>query len=269
MEAPRTTTYLLGTDPAELARLDRQAAFIDGPTRLLLQSVGIAPGLRVLDLGTGPGHVARLLGELVGPRGAVVGIDRSPDLLTLARHRTADSHIEFVEGDVTTWRAPERFDAIVGRLVLFHLADPIAAVRHHLENLRPGGVFAAIDFDVLSPLTVPAVPLADEAIRWVIEAFAAGGASPRIGARLGVILARAGVRDVKTFGVQQYVAPHDPTSAALIAGVVHSLAGAIVQHGIASAEQVAAVTPERLAEEIARADAAVLPPTVAGAWGRC
>jgi cyclopropane fatty-acyl-phospholipid synthase-like methyltransferase len=45
--------YVLGSDPQELARLDRQAAFIEAPTRLLLQAAGLAPGMRVLDLGTG------------------------------------------------------------------------------------------------------------------------------------------------------------------------------------------------------------------------
>src|SRR5947209_17936439 len=49
--------YVLGSDDLELARLDRQAAFIGPATQLLLKAAGITPGLRVLDLGTGLGHV--------------------------------------------------------------------------------------------------------------------------------------------------------------------------------------------------------------------
>src|SRR5262252_421615 len=175
-------TYVLGSDPQELGRLDRQAAFIEPPTRLLLQAAGIAPGMRVLDLGTGLGHVARIAAELVGPGGSIVGVDRSVQALTVARQRVdaaGETRVSFVEGDVSRWRADEPYDAIVGRLVLFHLADPVAAVRHHLENLRPGGLFVALDFDIGGARAVPPVAVADEPIRWVMQAFSAAGASPR------------------------------------------------------------------------------------------
>jgi len=72
--------YILGNHPEELARLDRQAAAIDRPTRLLLQAAGLAPGASVVDLGTGLGHVAQIAGELVGPTGSVLGIDRSAEV---------------------------------------------------------------------------------------------------------------------------------------------------------------------------------------------
>ena len=269
---PPTNTYVLGNDPAELARLDRQAAAIERATRVLLGTAGITPGARVLDLGTGLGHVARLVSELVGPHGSVVGIDRSRDALAVARHRAEAAgleHLSFIEGDVTGWRAPQPFDAIVGRLVLFHLPDPAAAVRHHLQNLRPGGRFVAIDFDIGSARAEPAVTLVAECLRWVCDAFSSVGASPRIGARLGPILAEGGLQNVTTFGIQPYLPPGDPAAAALLGGVVRSLAKTIVQHGIATAEALGIDTLEaRIAAAMQRADAVLLTPTVAGAWGQ-
>ena len=122
-QPPKETDYVLGSEPPELVRLDRQAAWLEPATRLLLRQAGIAPGMRVLDLGTGLGHVARLAGELVGHQGAVVGIDRSGPALAAARQRTeaaGASHVSFIESDVSTWRSTEPFDAIVGRLLLFH-----------------------------------------------------------------------------------------------------------------------------------------------------
>ena len=121
--------YVLGNQAEELDRLDHQASVIERPTRLLLQAAGLAPGMRVLDLGTGLGHVARLAGELVGPGGSVLGIDRSGEALTAARQRSQHAgatHVTFVEGDTCAWRASEPFDAIVARLLLFHVADPVA-----------------------------------------------------------------------------------------------------------------------------------------------
>jgi ubiquinone/menaquinone biosynthesis C-methylase UbiE len=270
--AQRDEAYVLGNDPDEMDRLDRQSASIERPTRLLLQAAGIGRGMRVLDLGTGLGHVARLAGELVGPEGSVVGIDASSAALDVARRRAEDAgerHVSFIEADVRSWRAAEPFDAIVGRLILFHLSDPATVVRHHAQNLRPGGRFMAIDFDLGGARTEPAIPLADEILGWVTRAFEAAGASPSIGARLGPILAQAGLREVTTFGVQGYLQPGDPMAARLLAGVARSLAGAIVTHGIATVDQLGIESLEgRIAESLKRADAVLLPPTVAGAWGR-
>jgi SAM-dependent methyltransferase len=269
---PPRNPYVLGSDEQELTRLDRQAAFIGPATQLLLQAAGLSTGQRVLDLGTGLGHVARLAGGLVGPTGSVVGVDRAAQPLAVARQRVeaaGEAHISFVEGDVVTWRGGAPFDAVVGRLVLFHLVDPVMAVRHHLQNLRVNGLFVAIDFDIGGMRTEPPVAMVDAGTEWVIQAFSAAGASPMIGARLGTILTRAGLDHVKTFGVQAYIPPRDPTGAALFAGVVRSLAGEITRRGIATAAELDIDTLEqRIAGELERNDAVLLPPTVVGAWGR-
>jgi SAM-dependent methyltransferase len=268
----REHTYVLGSDPQELVRLDHQAAWLEPATRLLLGAAGIGAGLRVLDLGTGLGHVARLAGQLVGPTGSVVGLDRAVQALAVARQRVeaaGERHVSFVEGDVGRWRGDERFDAVVGRLVLFHLADPVTAVRHHVESLAAGGLFVAIDFDLGGARAEPRVGLIGDALGWVVRAFRAGGASPMIGARLGPILEQAGLDDVKTFGVQGYLPPHDPAGPALVAGVVRSLADVITRHGIATVEELGLATLERrIADELRREQAVLLPPTVVGAWGR-
>jgi len=269
VEAGRT--YVLGNEPPELARIDRQAASIEQPTRIVLQAAGITRGLRVLDLGTGLGHVARLAGELVGPEGAVVGVDQSGDALAVARRRTNESgatNVSFIEADVRSWRSESPFDAVVERLLLFHMADPVQVVQHHCRHLRAGGLFVAVDFDIGASRTEPHVQLADDALSWVMQAFTAAGASPRIGARLAMILGAAGLQDVATFGVQSYAPPHDPAAAALLAAVVRSLAPTITARGIATAEQIGIETLEqRIADELKRADAVLLLPTVAGAWG--
>jgi len=271
MDSTRKPDYVLGNAPDELTRLDRQAAAIGPATRLLLQAAGIGPGMRVLDLGTGLGHVARMISELVGPGGAVVGVERSGEALAVARERTEQAgatNVSFLEGDITSWRGAQPFDAIVERLVLFHAADPVTVVRHHRQNLRPEGLFVAIDFDIGAARSEPPLPLIADAVRWIVAAFSAGGASPRIGARLGVILEQAGLKNVTTFGVQPYMPPHNPSSANLISSVVRSLAPAILQHGIATAEEMDLPTLEqRIAQEVQRANAVVLMPAVAGAWG--
>ena len=111
--------YVLGSGAEELARLDAQAASIERPTRHLLQSAGLTTGMRVPDLGTGLGHVARLAGEIVGPTGSVVGIDRSADVLAAARERTAQAgmtQVALVEGNAIEWRRASSI-SVAGRIV--------------------------------------------------------------------------------------------------------------------------------------------------------
>ena len=271
-QSKREQTYVLGNAPDELARLDRQAAFIGPSSRLLLQSAGIRSGMRVLDLGTGLGHVARIIGELVGPAGAVVGIDRSGEALAVARERTqsaGQTHVSFTEADIASWYGTPPFDAVVERLVLFHMPDPAAVVRHYRQSLRADGLFVAIDYDIGACRAEPRVPFIEDVIGWVCDAFSAAGASPRIGARLALILEQAGLQDVTTVGVQAYVPSHSRAGANLLAGVVRSLSTAIIQHRIATAEELdLPALEDRIADELRRADAVMLPPTVVGAWGR-
>jgi protein-L-isoaspartate O-methyltransferase len=83
--------YALGSERPEIARLDGQAALYSEPTLHLLRSAGIGPGMRVLDLGTGLGHVAQLVADLVGPEGEVIGVDAEPALLEVAKSRSRDA----------------------------------------------------------------------------------------------------------------------------------------------------------------------------------
>jgi ubiquinone/menaquinone biosynthesis C-methylase UbiE len=112
-------------------------------TRRLFREAGLLPGMRVLDVGCGSGDVTLLAGELVGPTGAVVGIDRAPAAIVRAKARAESqrvSNVQFVEGDPTLTRFDEGFDAIVGRLILMYYPDPIDALRRLLAHLRPGGI---------------------------------------------------------------------------------------------------------------------------------
>ena len=70
-----TMSYPFADRVAEDERLFAQGQVFDPLTRRLLEQAGLMPGMRVLDLGSGAGNVARLAAELVGPHGAVVGVN--------------------------------------------------------------------------------------------------------------------------------------------------------------------------------------------------
>lgn len=264
--------YVLGSEAAEVARLEQQAQSIAQPTMALLQAAGIRPGMRVLDLGTGLGHVSLLLAGLVGPTGEVVGIDQDARMLEHAEERRAAAgagNVRYVEADVRGFRDDEPFDAVVERLVLFHLPDAVDVVRHYAEALRPGGVFVAIDFDVGAARGEPSTPLLVDAVRWILAAFRAARADPTIGTRLAPLLREAGLEDVAGFGIQGYVPPDDPRGPTMVAGVVRSLAPQLIASGIASEGELGLDTLEaRIRAEVAEHQSTLLMPTVAGAFGR-
>ncbi len=264
--------YALGSAEREQQRLDRQAAQIAPATQLLLRAAGIGPGMRVLDLGAGLGHVSLMVGEMVGPAGSVVALERDPAMLAAAEGRAqaaGATNVSFVEADALVWHAHDQFDAVVTRLLLFHLPDPVAAVRHHLDALRPGGTFVAIDFDVAAARTEPSVRIIEDCMEWILRAFRAGGMHPTIGTRLGPILTEAGAGDVTWLGIQGYLEPGHPGGPPMVAGIVGTLSPIMFNAGIVTPEELDLDTlEERIAGELADAGAAVLPPTVVGAWGQ-
>jgi len=110
---------------------------------------GIKPGLRVLDLGCGPGKTTAILHDLVEPGGSVVGVDYSAERIAHARTNHGGPGIEFVEHDLTKpLEGLGLFDIIWVRFVLeyFRKESP-EIVRHLRELLKPGGYLCLIDLD--------------------------------------------------------------------------------------------------------------------------
>jgi len=263
-------TYALGWDDPEIARLDAQAEFLGPPTRVLLQASGLEPGMRVLDLGTGLGHVARAVSEVVGPEGEVVGLDASERMLEVAASRTdTPPNLRFVQGDVTAWQDDEPFDAVVGRLILFHVPDPVATLRHHLAGVRRGGRVVVLDYDIGALRAEPPDRLTPRVTEIILAAFRAAGADPTIGSRLRTHLEAAGLVDVAGFGTAQYLPHDDPLGPAMAAGVIRSLTPVILRHDLATPEEVdQASLAGRIADSLTEHRSMLVPPMLVGAWGR-
>src|SRR2546422_11760618 len=99
-----TSDYALGNTDAEHERLIRQAARVAPTTERLFREAGIGPGQRVLDIGSGVGDVAMLAARLVGPLGKVVGVERDPKSIAMARARVTEvglHNVRFFQSDVS------------------------------------------------------------------------------------------------------------------------------------------------------------------------
>lgn len=134
---------------AESVRFDRAAHFYDATrgfppgveddvARFLLETGGIGPGSRILEIGVGTGRIALPLARL----GATVhGVDLSRPMLEQLRGRRRDESVHLALGDAT--RLPFRdasFDAAVA-VHVFHLIPAWREVLAELSRtLRPGAV---------------------------------------------------------------------------------------------------------------------------------
>lgn len=195
---PRNGDYMMGRTEAEYERLRRQARLLEPATRRVLESTGIGPGMSCVDIGCGPGEVMRLMGELVGPSGRVVGVDLDAPLgaQALAMLRaTGHSTFEFIEGDASVMGEPPggHFDLAYARLVLIHSQDPVHLLRRMYGWLRPGGCLVVQDFD-LKGLNVESAGEAGREFRRVaVGVFEATGRDPEAGQNLPYYFRAAGL----------------------------------------------------------------------------
>ncbi len=90
------STYVLGHDDVEVQRLLLQGRLYDDYTEHALRLAGLRPGMRVLDVGCGPGDVSFIAARLVGPTGTVLGVDAAPEMIELARARAAEQGLSAV-----------------------------------------------------------------------------------------------------------------------------------------------------------------------------
>jgi SAM-dependent methyltransferase len=191
--------YPFQSSADERLRLIAQAELVAPLTERLFERAGIAPGMRVLDIGSGSGDVAFLAARRVGTEGSVVGADRDPAQVAFAEQRARAkglTNVRFVVGDFRAIELDASVDAIVGRLVLMYAADPLDALRRALRHLRPGGVIAlqesVIDYE--GPVLVePPGCLAARAVEWFRAGFRHAGVQPRMGMRLHGLMRSAGL----------------------------------------------------------------------------
>jgi len=267
---PSGSAYMLGDEEHELARLTEQARFIGELTRDVLVRAGIKSGMRVLDVGCGPGDVSLLAAELVGPNGSVVAIDRSEDALQLARRRAVAAgvhNIEFKTGDLLDFVAEPPLDALIGRLVLMYFSEPARVLRALLRSVKPGGVVVFHEFDMERAESHPPCATWDAAMQRLIDVFRHLRAEPRMGLKLSSTFAAAGLPAPEMILAARVESGAVTVPLEQVAGLTRTLLPVMLASGIASAEEVGIDTlVTRMRAEVAACGATLLSPAFIGAW---
>lgn len=267
-----TTPVYLFDRQREERRLIAQSRLFDPLTERLFRTAGVSPGMRVLDLGCGVGDTAILASRIVGSQGSVMGIDISPEPLEVARRRVRAAglnNVLFVETEAgSPVLAGEKFDAIVGRLILMYINDAAAVVRTSATMLRPGGILCFHEVDATFDPCFPPLPLWSEARQRFLAAAQAAGVDMRMGLRLHQILSAAGVQQPEC--ALEAVVKGGPLAPVFAWADVYASMAPLVEHfGIASIEEFEASTrADRLLREVLSNNAVVISPLLIGAWGQ-
>jgi SAM-dependent methyltransferase len=129
-----------------LAQADRLEATIAPVLEPLFDHAGLRLGERVLDIGCGRGATTRVAASLVGPTGAVSGIDVSPELIAEASIARRGDGAE--DGASIDWIAADAqrielgsnvFDAVISRFGVMFFDDPVEAFGNFRQATRRGG----------------------------------------------------------------------------------------------------------------------------------
>jgi ubiquinone/menaquinone biosynthesis C-methylase UbiE len=262
----------------EHERLSRQADWYEPFTRRLLARAGVEPGMRVLDVGCGPGDVSFLAAELVGRDGRVVGVERDEQALATARRRAVElghENVELMHGDFRDVELPGGpFDAVVGRLVLMYQGDPTAAVASVARHVRPGGVviFAemSIHLDSFLPKRAlaswPPTPASEQLNEWIHATHIKLGTQWDMGMRLPATFAEAGLLPNPYLDSEVAIGVGEEAIRRIV-DLTRSFLPAVLATGVATEEEIDIDTlPDRLRADTGPVGRVTFWPTVVGAF---
>ncbi|MGH9083938.1 MAG: methyltransferase domain-containing protein, partial [Acidimicrobiales bacterium] len=153
------------------ARLGYHAEVVDAlPDRAVESFAGVGNpfsvgspqvGQRIVDFGSGGGFDCFVGASAVGPTGAVIGVDMTPEMLAKARATAAAldlDHVEFREGLLEAVPVPDGWaDLVISNGVINLCADKAVVFAEAFRVLRPGGAIQFADIANGKPLPEAAV----------------------------------------------------------------------------------------------------------------
>jgi ubiquinone/menaquinone biosynthesis C-methylase UbiE len=143
----------------------------------------LRPGMRLLDVGCGPGSITGGLARRVAP-GETIGIDASQSVIETARSLAdpASTNLTFEVGSIYESRfAPESFDAVFAHQVLQHLRRPVDALAQMRNLVKPGGIVGVRDVDWGSMIFYPENEGMRRFLRMYYELARRNGGEPNAG----------------------------------------------------------------------------------------
>jgi len=211
-----------------------------------LRKAGLCEGMRCLDAGCGNGETTLRLLSILGPSGAVTGLDFDAEVIGIAQaaaQKTA-RNAHFDVWDIQSDPLPKTgaYDFAYARFLLSHLTDPQRAIQTLLQALRPGGVLAIEDVDFRGHFSYPACRAFDRYVELYEATGRRRGTDPLIGPRLHGMLVDAGLKEVGLNVVSPTFCDGEGKRMALL--TLKNIRGSVSDAGLASKAEIAQTVDE-------------------------
>ncbi|MEU6658684.1 methyltransferase domain-containing protein [Streptomyces sp. NPDC046821] len=162
-------------------------------------------------------------------------------------------------------------DAVIGRLVLGHVPDPVTALRRLSRLVRPGGLIVFQDFDNFPLRVEPHIPLTGAVLQAIAAALTVNGSSLGTGVRLHGLFRRAGLAVPGLSATAPMGGAEHDTVLPLVAQTYRALSQAALPGNADAGDRVATIGDidtllNRMRTEAAETDAVVVMPTAVTAW---
>ncbi len=190
----------IGDPEKEFKRLITQATIGEDIEFAVLDRIGLFDGIRILDLGSGPGVTAMLMAKRL-PSATVIGVEPE-DLLrtkakTLVESQGFAGRCRFLKG--TGNRIPlddGSVDFSYARLLFQHLPNPHEVLAEMRRVTRPGGTVVVLDVDDRTNIVYPAPEGMQAVEKRITEAQLAAGGDRHVGRKLHGYMHEVGLQDV-------------------------------------------------------------------------
>lgn len=161
-------------------------------------------GFNVLDCGCGVGSITLDLAELVAP-GNVIGVDMDEGQLEIARANAKErglTNVAFEQGNIYQLRFDSgTFDAVLAHTLLYHLSDPLTALKALRKVLKPAGIAAVSDDDFNTLTFSPDHPFAKRITEIWKNVVLFHGGNPFYSRNLRSLMLEAGFARTEGFAV--------------------------------------------------------------------
>lgn len=181
--------YIIKTGKEDEERLDALGKVYEKSTEEFLVSSGLKEGMHAADFGCGIGNTTRLISEVVGKKGKVIGIDNSEKQIELADSRFKKNNsfnVNFEKLDIYDLsKITEKFDFVYCRLVFINLKKPELALKEMLSTLKPGGIIAVEEFiNPTETFCYPELKSFDDHVNFMKTIHKAHNFDPEIGKKM-------------------------------------------------------------------------------------
>lgn len=244
-----------------LARAHRPA------TARLLRKVGLARGMRCLDVGCGIGEVTLAMARAVAPGGLAVGVDLDEQYLEVGRKKARRRQLpaEFRLASAGDLGEEEAYDLVYARCLLSHVSNPEAVLEGMVRAARPGGTVAVEDIDFRGLFSHPPLPACERYVQLYSEVVRRNGGDAARGADLHRLLSERGVKHLSLeVALPTFV---DGDAKRLAAITMEHIRARVTEAGLATDEEIDEIVRE-LSVLAADPTTIISMPRVFQVWGR-